>query len=658
MPQINWRGTLRVLMPARTQDEGDPFAAAFAENYELDFIERFAAQHSLDVETVHVERWEDMIPALLDGRGDIVLANLAVTEPRKQRVAFTIPIDTVREKLIVRRGDHIDAPEDLVGREVVVRENSPFWALLKRIAARHPGIDVRLVSEGTPIEDLLDGVNSTRYDIAAVDINSFEPYTERWPELEVVDRFTRYDVVAWAVQPEASELLGELNRFLGKEQLKRQTQRAYKADFPDIQKRKVLRVLTRNNATSYFLWRGQLLGFDYELLKRFAKKHGLRLEMIVPTRWDDLIPMLQAGRGDIIAASLTITEQRRRQGVEFTVPYNFANEVLVVRANEAPIDDPGDLVGRTIVVRQTSSYWATLEELLAQGYDFTLKPAPERMETEEIIARVASGEYDMTVADSHILDVELIWRDDIRAALTLKGPVPHGWAVRPQDRALLDALNDFIDKERRGLHYNVLYAKYFKNAHKMKRHAEARLEQRRDGMLSPYDDLVRKHADTHGFDWPLIVAQMYEESRFDPSAVSWAGAQGLMQVLPDTGKLFGAEQLHDPEVSIEVGVRYLAWLHERLEPELSVQDRMWFALAAYNAGLGHVEDARKLARKMGWDHNRWFQNVERAMMLLQRRAFYQRAEHGYVRGKETTEYVRAIRDRYFAYTRLARAPAS
>jgi membrane-bound lytic murein transglycosylase F len=148
---------------------------------------------------------------------------------------------------------------------------------------------------------------------------------------------------------------------------------------------------------------------------------------------------------------------------------------------------------------------------------------------------------------------------------------------------------------------------------------------------------------------------MYQESRFDPQAESWAGARGLMQILPTTGELFGVQDLHAVDTSIHTGVRYLAWLQERFEPDLTVQDRMWFTLAAYNAGLGHVRDARILARKMGWNPDRWFNNVDRAMLLLSRRSFYQLATHGYARGKETVDYVRQIRDRYNAYIRLASA---
>jgi membrane-bound lytic murein transglycosylase F len=658
LSDIRSRRKLRVLLPSLRTELSYPAPEASAHQYEVDLVKRFAERNYLEVDWIHVDRWEQLIPFLVEGRGDLIAANITITENRKQKIAFTVPIDTIREKLVVRAGDHIKSLEDLVGREIAVRERSSFWDLLKRFRQQHPGIDIRLLPEHIPAYAVLSGISSGEYDIAVVDIGALESTSRQWPDLKVIDGLTRESIIAWGVHPDAQELLLALNGFLNKEQLKKQSRLLYKEDFSGIKKRKVLRVLTRNNAATYFIWRGKLLGFEYELMKRFADNHDLHLEMIVPKRWDDVIPTLREGGGDLIAASLTISQRRVNQGLAFSAPYNYVHEVLVARADDTGFDGIENLGGRTVVVRRTSSYWNTMEELQAQGFDFTLAEAPEKMETEEIIARVASGEYDLTVSDSHILDVELIWRNDIKAAGELRGPVPHGWAVRNGDVELLAALNAFLEKEYRGLFYNVTYEKYFENPRRMLRHVAAREQKINGSELSPYDELVRKYAEQYGFDWPLIVAQMYQESRFDPEAESWAGAQGLMQVMPTTAEYLGFADMYSVDPAIHAGVQYLAWLHERFEPELTVQDRMWFSLAAYNAGIGHVRDARQLARRMGWDPNRWFNNVERAILLLSRRSFYQLAPHGYVRGQETVDYVRQIRDRYNAYVRLANTSTS
>ena len=275
-----------------------------------------------------------------------------------------------------------------------------------------------------------------------------------------------------------------------------------------------------------------------------------------------------------------------------------------------------------------------------------LQPAPEHLETEELIGLVGNGVYPLTVADSHVLDIELTWRDDVTAAFPLGDPVPLAWAVRGSNPELLAAVNRFIRSEYRGLTYNVLRRKYFEDPKRMRRHVRHR---RKAGELSPYDELIKRHAERHDFDWRLIVAQMYLESRFDPMARSFAGAVGLLQVLPRTAEELGLPDLEDPETNVRAGLKYLAWVRERFEEDLPVRDRMWFTLAAYNAGTGHVRDARRLAAEEGWNSDRWFDNDERAMLLLSRPEYARRARHGYCRGQEPVQYVREIRSTYETY---------
>jgi len=562
LKQIRWRRELRVLLPSVRTALSYPPDAASSHEYEIELVKRFAEKHYLELDWIHVDDWNDLIPGLLEGKGDLIAANITITESRKNKIAFTVPIDTVREKLVVRIGDKITTPADLVGREVAVRERSSFWDLLKDFRKQHAGIELRLLPEHIPANAILNGISSGEFDIAAVDISQLEGHSDQWPDLKVVDGLTRDSIIAWGVNPQAVELLDALNSFLGREQLKRQTKLIYKDDLPGIKNRQVLRVLTRNNAATYFVWRGQFLGFEYELMKRFADSQGLHLEMVVPNRWGDLIPTLKKGGGDLIAASMTITGERRKQGIAFTTPYNLVTEELVARTDEPAFTGVENLSGRTVVVRRSSSYWTTLSKVRDQGIDFRLEAAPDNMETEEIISRVATGEYDLTVADSHILNVELIWRSDIKPVLTLNGPVSHGWAVREGDEKLLAALNEFLAKEYKGRFYNLVYDKYFQNSNRILDHVASHQDHSEKGNISPYDAEIQKYAEQYGFDWALIVAQMYQESRFDPKAESWAGAQGLMQILPTTGELFGVRDLHAVDTSIQTGVRYLAWLND------------------------------------------------------------------------------------------------
>ena len=395
------------------------------------------------------------------------------------------------------------------------------------------------------------------------------------------------------------------------------------------------------------------MGFEYELARRFAKRLGVRLEMIVTPSREALNEWLLEGKGDMVAASITIPEDEKDSPLRYSRPYDKVYELVVGRSAENEVEDIKQLKNRSFHVRKSSSYWRTLSELnKTHGIGLKIIPVPEYEETEEIIAKVAAGEYDLTIADSNILDIELTWRDDIKSILNLGEEVDHGWVVREGTEKLLEAINHYIRKEYRGEFYNITRRKYFEKSKTIKKRLEQRVDGGNQNTLSPYDEFAKEYAGKYHFDWRMIVAQMYQESRFNPNAKSWAGARGLMQVMPRTAKQLGVKDIKDPKQSVEAGVKYLDWLRDRFDSELPVKDRMWFTLAAYNAGAGHVHDARSLARKMGWQSNRWFGNVEQAMLLLSKRKYSKKAKHGYVRGSEPVKYVRQIRDRYLAYVKL------
>jgi len=605
-------------------------------------------------EYVYVDGYDQLIPRLLAGDGDIIVDNLTVTESRKQQINFTSPITYAKEQIIARSGEAPSDAHDLAGRRIAVHVSDAYYETLQTILGQRfqPPFEIQPIDESISSEAILNGVAEGSYDLAVADSNLADIVLGYRDNLEVAFDLGSVRAIAWGVRPDAPALLSSLNDFLGQHHLASQEELLSSADLKAIKQRGVLRVLTRNNATTYFLWRGELLGFEYELAKRFADKHKLRLEMVVPPSRDLLLPWLRQGRGDIVAASMAISNARREQGIAFSRPYNTVSEILVTRADDATLEKPQDLAGRTVVVRRSSSYWQSLQKLKEQGIDVHLSEAPEALETEELIERVARGEYDLTVADSHILDIELTWRDDIKAAFPLDVPQQHGWAVRGDNPKLLQAINAFIKKEYRGVFYNLTYNKYFRSPKRIISHVEQRADGDNNGTLSPYDTLAQKYANEYGFDWRLVVSQMYQESRFDPMAKSWVGALGLMQVMPRTARELGLADLRDPETGLHAGVKYLDWLMRRFEPELEVADRTWFALAAYNAGIGHVRDARRLAGQLGLDRNHWFDNVEKAMLLLSKGKYAKKAKHGYVRGYEPVDYVREIHDRYLAYIKL------
>ena len=623
-------------------------------NREQEMAVKLANQLNLEPVFVHVEKFEDLIPQLKAGRGDIIAANLTITKSRKESLSFSVPLAHSTERIVSRiDDDKIKNRKSLKGRRIAFRAQSSYQETVETLVAKQPEVKTEILSGHLSSDQIIDLLVDKKIDLAIMDSNVLKVLSEYRNDFKINLALTGERALAWGVRKDNPDLLAVINQFLTHEQLTTRKQSVFLDDFDAIKKRKTLRVITRNNAASYFLWRGELLGFEYEMANAFAKQHKLRLEIISAPTHEAQIPMLLEGKGDIIASFLSITDKRKELGVEFSRAHHKASEVIVSRIDDKPMNSADDLLGRSIYVRKSSAYWETLQTLQKTGLKFNLIAAPENMETEEIIAQVAEGKFDLTLADNHLLDIELTWRDDIKAAFALGDVRENAWAMRKTNPLLLKAVNQFFKKQYRSLFYNVTYKKYFKNAHRIKKYRAQRLDLNSDGTLSPYDTLVKKYAEKYKFDWRLITAQMYQESRFNPNAKSWVGAQGLMQVMPRTAKEMGIKNLKQPEEGVKAGVQYLNWVRNRFEPELSVKDRMWFTLAAYNAGQGHVKDARRLARQQGLNPNKWFNHVEKSMLLLSKRKYFRKARHGYVRGTEPVNYVLEIRDRYRAYIKLA-----
>ncbi len=650
-------GQLRILIPQVSGVDGLPRQVDLFD-LERDLADSLARGLGLEPVWIVVEERSALIEELVAGHGDLIAANLTVTPERAERIAFSRPITRVREQVVSRNdGPSLRRVEDLEGRSVVVRRSSSFWGTVSSLVADHPGIELVEAPENLDTEEILYRVSTGEYDITVADDRLVSDALGYMPGLMVGFSLTEERPIAWGVRPGAPMLLSAIDSFLSTVHFQA-LDSMYSGDLSEIKRRGVLRVLTRNSAATYFVWRGELVGFEYDLAKAFASRHGLSLEIVVPPTRAALLTWLRQGKGDIVAAALTPSVERERRGVAFARPYNFVREMVVARPADSLLQGPADLDGRTVVVRRSSSYWRTLESLQRRGATFILAEAPETQETEEIIDRVARGEYDLTVADSHILAIEQSWRDDVIGLFPVSDSLPHAWAVREEDSALLGSINAFFRQEYRGLMYNLTYRKYFGNQRRIQAHVSDRSS--RTGTISPYDSIIQHYSREYDFDWQLIAAQMFEESRFDPRAKSFAGAIGLMQVMPRTGKAFGvpATSLILPDSGTHAGVMYLRHVHGYIEDGETLDDQLWFALAAYNAGFGHLDDARRLTASMGGNPNVWFGEVEQYMPLLAQRKYHRQSQYGYCRCSEPVNYVRRIRERERAYRRATDAQAS
>ncbi len=461
----------------------------------------------------------------------------------------------------------------------------------------------------------------------------------------------RQSDVVWVVPESSGKLLSALNEFLLKEHpgilpVSRSD------DLQKMKERGYIRVLTRNNPACYFIHRGELMGFEYELIQQFAKQHDLDVVMVVPPRWDNLKQWMVEGKGDVIAACLTVSDARKKsKELQFCHPYADFREIIVARESDAAITSVGDLAGRTIHARKLSSYWATMEELRKQsGVGFELKAVPSTMETREIMHRVESGEFDLTIADSGFLDIEINSGRKLRSALMIGPPRNYGWVVRKDHPQLKAAIDTFFEQKVRTSNFNYLYNKYFRMTSAVSQFQDE-IKKLSQAIISPYDKLIKISANQYDFHWCLIASQMYQESRFDPKAKSWSGARGLMQLMPATAREMGLTDrtMLDPSKNIDAGVHYLQRQRKRVPDEVDAFNRLCFGLAAYNGGYGHLIDARNLAEQLGRNRNEWVGSVDHAYSLLSTPEYSEKAKYGYCRSEEITGYVRQIITRYLSY---------
>ncbi len=621
--------------------------------------EEFALSHGLIPELVVVDNFSKLIPALEAGHGDIIVDNLTINDQRLQQMSFSVPVDHVVEQVVVAAGDNsVQRVRDLNGKSVLVNKGSTFWHALKWLQDnRYPEIEIREIPDGVQIEGVLDQVATGQVDATIMDSNLVEIYLAYRDDVKVAVDFSRQRDIGWGVRKNAPRLVSEINRYLQLEHRVEDSDQRHTDDFDAIQERRVLRVLLRNNAASYFIYRGELMGFEYELAREFADYHQLRLEVVVPPSHREMMTWLLEGRADIAMGFLEPEPRQRWLGVEFSRPYHYAKQHIVVHRDD-PAESLEGLDFRNIFVRHHSSYWERLSELQRQGAGFALRATDDAIETEQLIQMVSRGKYKATLADEHLLDIELAKGVPVRSAYALEAEIPHSIALRQRNPQLKQALDEFVARIYRGEFYNVTYTTYFKSPRSVQRLARGRIIDALKGQISPYDELVRRYANRYGFDWRLITAQMYQESRFNPKAKSPVGARGLMQLMPRTAKAMGVKNTIDPASNIRGGVKYMDWLRDRFPADLPISERLWFSLAAYNAGIGHVHSARRLAEKLGRDPDRWFGHTEEAMLLLSQREYARYSRYGYVNGREPVNYVRDIRARFEAYIDLSRDVAA
>ncbi len=432
-----------------------------------------------------------------------------------------------------------------------------------------------------------------------------------------------------------------------------------------VLQRKKLKAVTDYGSVTYLIYRGETIGYQYEMLKDFTTFLGVELEMVTEKDLEKSIDMLNNGEADLLAMGLTVTNDRAKV-FEFTEPIMTTHQVLVQRkpdkylqmatADEIEshlIRNQIDLAGKTIYV-QKGTIFASRLATLADEIGDTIIIIQEDKDVEELIEAVANKEIDYTVADEHIALVNSKYYPNIDIKTPLSFPQKIAWAAKKGQTGLTDTINSWLAGYLKSIKSRLVYNKYFKNI-RTKRIAQSRYNSFSGNHLSPYDEYIKEAGKLVGWDWRLLASLIYQESEFKPNVRSWVGAYGLMQMMPSTLEKYGLDTTATAYQQIIAGTRYLKHLDKQLPEDITDSvERIKFVMASYNAGIAHVFDARRLAEKYGKDPNIWTGNVDFFMLNLSDKYYYHDpvVYYGYVRGKETYDFVNEIFIRFEDYRNL------
>lgn len=433
-------------------------------------------------------------------------------------------------------------------------------------------------------------------------------------------------------------------------------------DLDAIKERGKLIAVTDFNSTNYFIYKGEPMGFNYELLRSFSDYIGIDLEIITENNLQHTFDMLNSGEVDLIAIGLTVNSSRKKNML-FTEPILETRQVLVQRKpvkwrsftaddlEKNVIRNQLGLAGKTIYVQEGSSHVERLTTMASEiGDSINIIEVP--YVSEQLIAHVANGEIDYTICDENTAMVNATYYPDIDVNTPVSFPQNLAWGVRKKNSdILLSELNRWISSYKKTKSYALLYAKYFKNS-RSSRIIKSDYYALNTGKVSQFDDMIKEYSDSIKWDWRLLASLVCQESRFRPNVKSWAGAYGLMQIMPITARNFGIDITASPENNMKAGTLYINWLHTIFDEKIPDEnERIHFILAAYNAGPGHVLDAMKLAEKNGKDPHKWDDNVAVWLLKKSEPQYFNDdvVKSGYFRGTESVAFVSEILDRYGHY---------
>lgn len=400
-------------------------------------------------------------------------------------------------------------------------------------------------------------------------------------------------------------------------------------------------VLTRNAATTYYESREGKLGLEYDMAKSFADSIGVKARFIVKEDVADLFKAIRENSGDLAAAGLTHTDKRDNQFL-FGPTYQSVSQQLVCRRKGAKPKEAKDLIGLSLNVAENSSYIEQLKRVKINYPEIVWQEVKDTS-TESILKDVWTKKVDCTIADDNIVAINRRYFPELSVRFNMTKPEPLAWVMSNNAHSLQDAIDDWFEEysesgkleEAMHRYYGYIERFDFVNVRAYQRKIKSTLPQ--------YQKMFKQASAKSNISWTLLAAQAYQESHWKPLAKSPTGVRGMMMLTRITAKELGIKNRLDPKLSISGGAHYLDKLRKRLPDSVMGYDRIWIALAAYNVGMGHIWDARKLAKQLDKNPDRW-QDLATVLPLLSQKKYYKNLKYGYARGGEPVSYVKNIRD--------------
>ena len=411
-----------------------------------------------------------------------------------------------------------------------------------------------------------------------------------------------------------------------------------------IQDAGVLHVLTRNAATTYFTGPHGAEGFEYDLVKAFADHLGVTLKISTEDNLNNMLAKVQEGDVDFAAAGLTVTSEREKT-LRFSDSYQSITQQLVYNRSIPRPKTMDDAIEGMMEVIANSSHVEKLKELKVKHPRLSWDEN-EDAGTTELLMLVAENLIDFTIADSNEVLLTRRFHPKLRVAFNISKPQKLAWAFsKTGDNSLYLEANKFLASYKKSGELAQLIKRHYEHASKYDYAGTSYYLGHVRYRLPRYQEFFERAGEINDLDWQLLAAIAYQESHWNPRAVSPTGVRGIMMLTNATAKDLGIKDRTIPEESIKGGSKYIRQLYEKFSDDLNDKDRLWFTLASYNVGFGHLQDARIITKNNGGNPDKWV-DVKESLPLLQRKRWYKKTRFGYARGSEPVKYVENIRSYY------------